>query len=100
VAGMSPTKIGEQIWVTRQHVYRLLAKAVQELDVQDAERARELRVIQSARIDERFVDLMPQAREGDRGADRALVRYFDREARLNGLDLERRTEDEGPAEIG
>lgn len=96
IAGARTSAIAEAIGVSRQHVSKILTRALAVQVAETTERAEEWRAIQAARIEERIADLMPRAKAGNAAVDRALVRYFERQAKLLSLDLQREVEGQEP----
>jgi hypothetical protein len=87
IAGASTSQIAKVLGVNRTTAWRLINRALGELVEEVKERAEQLRAIQAARIEADLADLWPRARAGDMAAYRVIVRLYERQGRLLGLDL-------------
>lgn len=83
--GLTLDAIARQLgYADRSGVHRALTAAMEELGVEDAQ---QLRTTQAEQIDELLASLLPRALEGDLPAADRVIRAWERQARLLGLDM-------------
>lgn len=96
IAGSSSAEIAEALKIHRSSVWRMLEEALADRRREIAEGTETLRALENAAIDEYIQSLRPAALAGDPAAHRGLIRWHERRARLNDLDLQREIEQAVP----
>lgn len=95
IAGKSSVEIGEALGVTRKTAWKLIVDAMEQRREEIAEAGDTLRAIETERCEEYIASLRPAALGGDPAAHRALLRWHERLAKLQALDLQKEPS-EGP----
>lgn len=89
IAGKSSVEIGEALGVTRKTAWALIRDAMEQRREEIAEGAETLRAIETERCEGYIASLREAALAGDTAAHRALLRWHERLAKLQGLDVQR-----------
>lgn len=88
VAGATYQQIGERVGLTLEGARQCVKRALERLDGEVAELAKELRQIEAERLDAMTLALWERARRGDIPSIDCVLRLQSRRARLLRLDLD------------
>ena len=94
--GLGFRAIGKRLGVSHVQAYRDVKAVLQDLAKRTQKAARELRQLESERLDFLWLKLLPKLNAGEPKAVQAAVRLVDRRARLFGLDAAKTVEVSGP----
>jgi hypothetical protein len=95
LAGLSFTRIGAKIGITRQRAHQLVQKGLQETRSQIAAAGDEVRAEELARLDGMLEKFYPMATKGDLQAGDRVLKIGERRAKLLGLEAPVRIETTG-----
>lgn len=99
--GLSFQRIGDALGISRQSAHKHVQRALAELARETEQAVRELRALESERLDRALAVIWPQVEAGHLGAIDRMLRIGERRARLLGLDAPTRiapTDPSGTAE--
>jgi hypothetical protein len=95
LAGLSYTRIGAKIGITRQRAHQLVTKGLDEARTQIAASGDEVRAEELARLDGLLEKFYPMAAKGDLHAGDRVLKIGERRAKLLGLEAPVRIEATG-----
>lgn len=94
-SGLSYSRIGEKLGITKQAAHRYVEKAMEETRAQIAASADVLRAEEVARLDAMLQGLWAKAKRGDAAAVDRVLRIGERRQKLLGLEAPVRIETTG-----
>jgi len=90
IKGLSFEDIGAKLGIARSTAHGYVIEALEQRAAENAEKAAELRELESERMDAAIKSIYPKVEKGDLAAIDRLVRLADRRARFYGLDAPKR----------
>lgn len=86
LSGKTYWQIRDAMGISQGRAYQLVAEALKMLNESCIEKAQDVRVFETARLDQMMTALQPGIDRGDTKAITAALRVMDRRAKLWGLD--------------
>jgi len=86
LAGLSYQRIGDKMGISKQAAFKLVTKALGELNEEVLELADQIRTIECQRLDLMQFSIWPRVLRGDDRAILSVLRIMERRARITGID--------------